>query len=1029
MKIINLNHGYFYGLLTEANVFNVKELYTFTDEDGREFEVSIFNYLDHFLQFFNDPNIKKMFTKKLTKLLLNDERYLHHVRKLPPNAPEWAIKAIKAKNLMVFKSEQELDQVLEHMSHYLAALEEDMKSGNPDREAFANRELNGFPKAESLDLLAKKSQDYFKRGTKKADRSEEGLVQLHDHGDGYKWYLLNNQVAYEREGKALQNCIGKQYTAAKAKAEGTAMLVLRKPNGESVVAASVKNKEDKIDEMKGKNNKAPLEKYMLKVVDFVNNFSPSKGKKGFGLTDNAIYDFRRAGYFYINKIMYTRPDAIKAFIKTDTIANFPDGNKLLRVKTANQNKLVKEIFNDLYPELRLTGGSRNPVIYELRNSNNNPLVSGAVDNKKLEKIQRHKILRESILEAVIKGKATKEFVGELIRRGIIDSINDKMSRDLFWSERIQINRTKGTFDPVKPEAEIHSDKGEKGSVTWEKHTDDNAVAMIKQSLKSASSGYSDDKKWDDMGIHQVYITKEKMLDTEHDNFETDAKHFALIRRSKPGGPKTTRTQDDVLVPVMVHMSADRVSTIDVGAVDDKVRRTRVIKGAAALANKEGLELSRSFAYNNGLVREKGKYKIFEPKLKKVEGVDKKLPAVRIDLSKSPPGDRFNAINHVIVAGKIRFRGDKDQEDHEDKLYRHDTEVQLKLDYALDKSEYKRGDSLWSSPANEDSNNWDDFNADVLYRKIFGGKEPDTMYLVMVEYGKGKKHQILLIADGRTVVEIDGTTERHELQNWGDHEHVAIQINKFAKIHNLTFTQDSLGDTEEFQIHNGQLATGAMIHKAEIEGLRASGAIGQEGADELNYKDGASMHRMDLDEQAMWVRKGLDAKTAEGEAWKILNKKGDYIGIVVVKDKSVQAIYGPDFDCDADAGTMIPGKTLLDMTNRTSISVDLIDYISAAREKFKWKTKVKQSGYSIKPKSDQHKVLKQASKHEEMSAKDSHVSKLFDLGLIKIKGGWKSGTREGKAKIPLTPRGREALEILDKGKEANIFDLKSRVKLV
>lgn len=1014
MKITNLNHGYFYGLLNEANVYNAKESYTFTNDDGETFDVSIAKYLDFYLQFFNDPNIEKMFIKKLTKLLINDERYLHHVRKLPDNAPDWAIKAVKSKNLMVFKSEQELDQVLEHMSHYLAALEEDVMSENQDIATFAYREIKGFPKAESLDLLAKKSQDYFKRGTKKTDRSEEGLVQIHDHGDGYRWYLLKNQTAFEREGKALQNCIGKQYTAAKAKAEGYAMLVLRKPNGESVVAASVKNKEDKIDEMKGKNNKAPLEKYMVYVVDFVNDFEPGKGKKGFGLTDKAIHDFRRAGYFYISKVMYTRTDAIKTFIKTDEVASFPDGNKLLRVKTTNQNKLVTEIFRDLYPELQ-TGYNRNPEIYELRNSKNVPLVSGAVENKKLEKIQRHKTLRESILESVIKGKATKEFVGELIRRGIIDSINDKMSRDLFWNERIQINRKTGTFDPVKPEKEIDSSQ-DKDKVTWQKHTNDDAVAMIIQSLKSSSGGYSDDEKWDLMGVHQIYITKEKMLDSEHDNFETDAKHFALVRR-----------KDDVLIPVLVHMKEDRVTTQDVGSINDEFKRTKMVKGAAALANSEGLTLSRSFAYNNGLVREKGKYKIFQPKLVKMKGTGKVPSAVRIDLSKSPLGDRFAAINHVIVAGKIRFRGDKDADDNEDKLYKHDTEMQLKMDYVLDKKDYARGDSLWTSQANEDSNNWDDFNPDNMFRQVFGGKEPDTVYLVNVTYGKGKKHQILMIADGKTVVEVDGATERHQFQNWGDHEAVAMQMVAFAKKNGLTFTQDAIGDSEEFRIHNGQLSTGSMIHKSKLEELRASGKIGQEGVDELKFKDGTTLQRMDVDDQALWVRRGLDAKSINGEAWKFV-KNDEFIGIIVVNNQTVQEIYAPDATWDSDKGTMVPGTSLLDTTNKIAVSAELIDYVSAARAKLNWKTKVKQSGYTLKPKSDQHELLTRADAHEEMKA-DDRVAKLHNLGLVKVKGDWESGTRQGKKKVSLTPKGREALALLDSSKEANVFELRSRVKLL
>ena len=129
-----------------------------------------------------------------------------------------------------------------------------------------------------------------------------------------------------------------------------------------------------------------------------------------------------------------------------------------------------------------------------------------------------------------------------------------------------------------------------------------------------------------------------------------------------------------------------------------------------------------------------------------KGRSTKIPgdpsAIKIDLEGIPAGDRFNAINNVVVSGKIRFRGDEDKDDHEQKLHKHDTEVQLKLDYALAGDTYKRGHSLWTSHANEDSNHWEEHNEDQLYRKVFGGKEPDTIYLIMVNYGQGKKHQTL-----------------------------------------------------------------------------------------------------------------------------------------------------------------------------------------------------------------------------------------------------------------------------------------------
>ncbi len=212
-----------------------------------------------------------------------------------------------------------------------------------------------------------------------------------------------------------------------------------------------------------------------------------------------------------------------------------------------------------------------------------PLVSGSVEKKKLEKLHRHSILKESLLESVIKGKAAREFVGELIRRGFIDSVNDKMARDLFWNERIKINHKTGSFEPVKPDKELEGDK----KIHWEKHTDDDQVKMIRQSLQASGGygGWGDDEKWEPMGIHTVYITKEKMTDTDHEDMEKEGKHFALVK-----------TKNDILVPVEVNVAMDRVSTTDVGAGsgpgDEQIRRTRLIRSAVAIANMEDTRLTR-----------------------------------------------------------------------------------------------------------------------------------------------------------------------------------------------------------------------------------------------------------------------------------------------------------------------------------------------------------------------------------------------------------------------------------------------------
>ncbi len=989
MKISQLNSGHFYGfdLLNEANLLNGEEAY-----EGHALK----SYIEHYLQHLNSPEAKMMFGNKVAKLLMNDERYHSVVRELPPGAPKWAIAAKRKRELVYFKPDTELDDSMQHLSHYVSALEHDSTGNNNDVKAFANREIAGFPKAENLQLLVKKSQDYFKRGTKKVERSEEGMKMIHDSGDGFRWFLLQTPEAYKREGKALQNCIGSYYTRDSSREQGYELIILRKANNESIVAARIKNKAHEITEMKGKNNKPPIEKYMLRVIDFIN-------KMKLKLSSTAESDFRRAGYFWIDKKMYTRSEAIKAFIKKEVLANFPDGNSLIRVKTESGSELVKELFRDLYPELQL-GYGKTPNIYELRNSDDIPLISGAVEKKKLEKLQRHTALRESLIESVIKGRSAREFVGELIRRKIITAVNDKMARDLFWNERIKINHETGSFDPVKPEKDITSDPKH---ITWEKHTDDDQVKMVKQSLQ-ASGGYSgsfsgDEDKWTPMGIHKVYITKEKMIDNDHDDYERHAKHFVMAL-----------TKDNLLVPVEVNLAMDRTSTTDVGTgvggADNQIRRAKLINSVVALANIEKAKLTKSFKYNSGIIRDDKKYKVFEPKVEKLSG---KPPAIKINLSHIPLGDRFAAINRIVTGGKIRSR---EAGDHVDRIHDHDTEVQLKLDYALADQKYIRGQSVWHEVTQEDSDNWGGKDVDALYKKVFIGT-PDAIYLVTVTYGTNKKHEVFMLADGSTVVEVDGTTERHDLQSWGDHEIIANQLNAFADANKLDYHKDALGDKEELRISGGRIATGSMIQKQQLESLKKKGMIGKEGTDEVPFKDGTNLTRMNQEEQAEWVRRGLDVRSLPGEGWKVVDKNGNHLGIIVVANHTINTLYGPDFDWDSESGSMVPGTELLDMTNKQSITVDLLNYALGGKNAFGWKVKASQQ-FIIQPRSEHHDILKKAAKGSTVK-ENSYFHKVDDLGLIHSEDTERGQTNKT---ISLTPSGEAALKKLNKGTKINALTL-------
>ena len=62
----------------------------------------------------------------------------------------------------------------------------------------------------------------------------------------------------------------------------------------------------------------------------------------------------------------------------------------------------------------------------------------------------------------------------------------------------------------------------------------------------------------------------------------------------------------------------------------------------------------------------------------------------------------------------------------------------------------------------------------------------------------------------------------------------------------------------------------------------------------------------------------------------------HIGVVVVHKGSITTIYGPEFDWDSDTGSMVPGKSLNDMSNKQSITPGLLNAVVGAKKNLKWK---------------------------------------------------------------------------------------------
>ncbi len=1010
MKVIDINTGNYFGLdlLNEANVVNIKDAF-----DGD----SIAAYLDRYAENIGRADIKKMFTKKLSRLLMNDERFHHAVRQLPDDAPDWAKEALQKGELVYFKSHPTLDQTMEHMTHYLSAIEQALEGDNNDEKTVANRELQGFPKAESLDVLEKKSQEYFKRGSKKAASSEEGMTEIMDPGDNYKWFLLKTADAYRRAGKVLQNCIGSYWTREKAKKQGMEIVVLRGPQGFHV-AARINNKDHTIEEMKGKNNRPPVDKYMAPVIKFVN-------KMKLGLARGAESDFKNAGYFYIDGKLYSRPAVIKKFVSKDEMGKTENGDTLVQINAGN-SMIAEELFGDVYPEFRRHlghhGGGDRVTIYEIRDKGTKrPRITGLVSGKTLEAFHRHSGgveveedgVRESFSlfekdESASKG-AGAELVKELVKRKLIDDVSTKISKDMFWNDRVKLNTETGEYEAVKADRNF---KTSDNAFDWEEHTNNDQVRQIKKALSSESS-------WNRTGIDEIDPSDVKavfLANTErHRGYGND-------RDRKPVSYVIIKTKNNALVPAVVSDGGDGVDTTNVSYegspyADVGTRHKGILQSTVELANDQKSDLTKSFRFQNGVVKDDGTYKVYEPKKQQVEG------GVKIDLKELDPADRLAAMNAVIRSGPNRTR-----EEFSDKsIHADDFELGKRVSAFIKGEKFKKR-GYYSDRHMDDTSDWNGREEAEALKHIFGGKEPTAMYLVNLNYGADKKHEAALIADDKRVILVDTSTSGHAYQKWDDYDKVADQLNKFAKGQGLVFDRSSVGKEKELRVWRGEVKSASGVQKARLGDLESQGRAGLEGADEVPFEDGYKLVRMTPDEQADWARKGLLSDVQTGQGWKLLNADGKPEAVATVKDNKLQSVFTKGgnrryMDDDTPEDELIRGIAQKRTTRRT------MKYINQAMAQFGWDVKPT-AQFVIKPESKQHKILQRLDRDpgyrsnvlgrvmsvvpgwSQPHAPDRHMS---ELGIINADT---SGRGRNRVYLSIAPLGKRLLRQLNAGQSIN-----------
>lgn len=299
-------------ILLEYNVYNVRDI-----------EPSIQNLVRHL-----PDEIVSRLTRAIKREAINNLDFLQPLAQVPRGSPEWAQQAASRGELYQFYLNPEIKEKIEHIGHYLTSAIDDserpLNRDMPDFSFLNQRKIDSTNTLKNLDKMSwrdliKKSQDYFNALASRGHKDDTGTHTVLDTNMGYRWVQLDTQEAFVREGQVLQNCIGGHWDKARTERAGQQILVLKDSTNASHVAARLKKQD--IEEIKGKQNRPPGQKYMPATNALIKAL---KLKPSFG----AVIDFEGAGYVWDEKIQTMV--SVLSIYPPEVVANLPNNQELIK---------------------------------------------------------------------------------------------------------------------------------------------------------------------------------------------------------------------------------------------------------------------------------------------------------------------------------------------------------------------------------------------------------------------------------------------------------------------------------------------------------------------------------------------------------------------------------------------------------------------------------------------------------------------------------------------------------------------------
>ena len=253
-------------ILLELNVINTKD---------------IDRYLNDIASNLHDKNLVKWFIDRGKKFLINSEENNVVVTQFSTTAEPWMKKAQKrGDTLYRFQPMAELRVSLDHVVDYINALTDTVtgaKQADQQTQSRAVKALKGLQNTSLPQAMAASvawTDSLNKRAEKKRERgeltsSEEEGLELVMKFDDLTWVKLTQKGCLDREGQVMGHCVASYWD--KVKGGNTVIYSLR--DTENNPHATVEVSRGELVQVKGKQNKPPVEKYQPATIKLLNTLN------------------------------------------------------------------------------------------------------------------------------------------------------------------------------------------------------------------------------------------------------------------------------------------------------------------------------------------------------------------------------------------------------------------------------------------------------------------------------------------------------------------------------------------------------------------------------------------------------------------------------------------------------------------------------------------------------------------------------------------------------------------------------------